>query len=174
MVRNLGDVQNTTVFYTCTTHRSASYAEGKRLSHVSTAGPEFSTFDLVEGIQPMQLDYQGIAHPEPRNEAGPLSELRIRTPRADSGWPGWMRTYSRVVGLIQWGYAFFIGYWAIEILRFCYHPEYYGKGTHDAAYLSLVELFFGTTCACWRLLPSSGVAACLLFGDGRGVGKLAT
>jgi hypothetical protein len=100
----------------------------------------------------MRFDYKDVAHPAPVNETGTLIEDPVRADESGSGWPGWMRAYSRLVGGIQWAYALYFGSWAVYMLRFCYHPEFHGKGD-SAAYLSLVELFFGTMCA---LLALSG------------------
>jgi hypothetical protein len=107
----------------------------------------------VGGLKAMRVDFRDTAHPERVHETETLIESSVRASEAGSGWPGWMRVYSRAVGLIQWGFAFLFGYYAIEILRYCYHPEFHGKGINAEAYLSLVELFFGTIGA---LLALSG------------------
>jgi hypothetical protein len=110
-------------------------------------------FRSAGGLKAMRVDFQDTARPERVHETGALIENRVRASEAGSGWPGWMRVYSRTVGLIQWGYALLVGYRAIDILRYCYHPEFHGKGINHEAYLSLVELFFGTIGA---LLALSG------------------
>jgi hypothetical protein len=101
----------------------------------------------------MQLDDQDNAHPDPVNETGTLIEVSVRASQAGSPCLGWMSLYSRLAGCIQWLYALVFGWYAIDLLSHCYHPEFRSKDIHDPAYLSLVEVFFGTICT---LLSLSG------------------
>jgi hypothetical protein len=112
----------------------------------------FSPFEQSED-KAMKLEYQDIADLEPVNATRTYFEAGGRASEGGSGWPGWMRVYSRTVGFIQWGYALVVGRYAVELLRFCYHPEFGFKGGHEEAYLSLAELFYGTVFA---LLSLSG------------------
>jgi hypothetical protein len=84
---------------------------------------------------------------------GTLVEDHFPKFEAGAGWPGWMRVYSRTVGLIQWSYSLVFGYFAAELLRFCYHPQIHFKDVYQEPYLSLAELFFGMVIA---LLSLSG------------------
>jgi hypothetical protein len=92
----------------------------------------------------MQLDFQDVERCELVNETGTRVEVAAGASEPSLASTGWMRVYWRLVGCVQWAYATYFGWWAVYLLRFCYHPELYGKGFHSAAYLSLVELFFGT------------------------------
>jgi hypothetical protein len=68
---------------------------------------------------------------------------------------GWMRTYARTVGVIQWLSAAFFGWMAyinFTVGQF-YHPEFHFKDYYSRAYLDYGWLFFTTV---FGLLSVSG------------------
>ncbi len=53
-------------------------------------------------------------HPDPVLETGTRTEVSDLVCRAGSPGFGWLRTYCRTVGCIQWLYASFFGLWRCQ------------------------------------------------------------
>ncbi len=104
----------------------------------------------------MQLVEQVDAHPDPVTETG--ARLDVGDPAWHPGSPciGLMRTYRRVVGVIQMLYAAFFGWLAAgsyETGRF-YHAEFHFKDCYEPEHLDFEWLIFTTACA---LMSFSGL-----------------
>jgi hypothetical protein len=103
----------------------------------------------------MRLAEHDIAEIRPLTEPGTFSDLRDPVEQCASRGARWMKIYLRLAGCIQWLYALVFGYYAIGFLRYCYRPEFRGKGVYPA-HLSLLELFFGMDCALLSLCAFAG------------------
>jgi hypothetical protein len=98
------------------------------------------------------------------NATGILSAAVGRESAVGAPGFGWVRTYARTAGVIQWLYAAFFGWTTFANFmsgRF-YNPEFYGKGTYSPAYLDFRWLFLTTV---FGLLSVSGfISGCGLVG----------
>jgi hypothetical protein len=104
----------------------------------------------------MQCVEQVNANPDRITETGTRTEVGNLACQSDSPHFGWMRTYQRLVGGIQWLYAALFGWFTAHVYmtgRF-YHPESYGKGFIDPEYLDYEWLIFTTALT---LLSFSGL-----------------
>jgi hypothetical protein len=97
----------------------------------------------------MQLLEQVNAHPDPVTETG--TRVEVGDPACHPGSPrlGWMRSYSRVFGVVQMLYAVLFGYMvAISYMSgHFYHAEFHGKGDYTPEYLDFEWLISTTTVA---------------------------
>jgi hypothetical protein len=96
----------------------------------------------------MRLDERNDAHPDPVGAMCTLPEVSGRASQIGPPCPGWLRTYTRLVGGIQCLYAVFFGWMAEGHYsggRF-YHEEDHFKG-YSPAYFDYGWLIFTTNCA---------------------------
>jgi hypothetical protein len=97
----------------------------------------------------MQLLEQVNAHPDPVTETG--TRVEVGDPAYHPGSPrlGWMRSYSRVFGVVQMLYAVLFGYMVVMAYHGgqFYHAEFHGKGDYTPEYLDFEWLISTTALA---------------------------
>jgi hypothetical protein len=103
----------------------------------------------------MQFAEQGNAHPVPITETHTRAEGDKLACQSGSPRLGWLRTYCRVVGGIQWLYAAFFGWSAAMIYSTgqFYNPEFHFKDFYAPAHLDFKWLVFTVA---YALLSFSG------------------